>query len=108
VKVARRSGELTVSVSTADAAALGLAEGALARVTSSAGSLVVPVHVTDALTAGVAVIPKGGWPKLRPDGANVNALTQARASDMGASTSIHGLEVSISAEAAPAPPQALR
>ena len=102
-RVQRRSGELTVSLNAADAAALGLSDGALAHVSSAVGSLVVPVHVTDALPRGVALIPKGGWPKRRPDGANVNALTRAQPSDMGASTSVHGLEVVVTAAAAPTP-----
>ena len=102
-RVERRSGELTVSLSAADAARLGLCDGALAHVSSAAGSLELPVRVTDALPAGVALIPKGGWPKRRRDGANVNVLTRAQPSDMGASTSVHGLEVVVSAAGAPEP-----
>jgi len=64
---------------------------------------VVPVHVTDAVPSGVAVIPKGGWPKRRHDGANVNVLTCAQPSDMGASTSVHGLEVIVTAVGSPEP-----
>ena len=103
VKVARRAGELTLSLCAADAAELRLSEGALARVTSAAGSLVVAVRVTDALAPGVGLIPKGGWPKLRPDGANVNVLTLATESDMGSSSTVHGLEVEVTPVAAPAP-----
>ena len=69
---------------------------------SPAGSLVVPVHITDALPAGVALIPKGRWPKARQDGANVNALTLARPSDMGTSTTVHGLEVTVTPADEPA------
>jgi anaerobic selenocysteine-containing dehydrogenase len=102
-RVARRSGALTLSLTAADAAELALTEGALARVTSAAGSLVVPVAITDALPVGVGLIPKGGWPKLRADRSNVNALTVARPSDMGASTTVHGLEVIVTAVDARAP-----
>ena len=63
----------------------------------------VPVRVTDALAPGVGLIPKGGWPKLRPDGANVNVLTLATASDMGSSSTVHGLEVEVAPAADPAP-----
>jgi anaerobic selenocysteine-containing dehydrogenase len=94
-RVRKRSGGLTLSVNAGDADALGLLEGALARVSSASGSLVVPVTITDALPAGVGLIPKGGWPKLSAEGANVNALTRAQPSDMGASTAIHGLEVAV-------------
>jgi len=99
-RVVQRSGGLSLSLAASDADDLQLAEGELARVSSAAGSLVVPVHITDAVPAGVALIPKGGWPKLRPDRSNVNVLTCAQASDMGASTSIHGLEVSVTAVSA--------
>jgi anaerobic selenocysteine-containing dehydrogenase len=96
-RVARQSGPLTLSLTAADAAAFELRDGALARVTSAAGSLVVPVAITDALPVGVGLIPKGGWPKLRADRSNVNALTSAQPSDMGSSTTVHGLEVTVTA-----------
>jgi anaerobic selenocysteine-containing dehydrogenase len=96
-KVARRAGELTVSLTAPDAAARGLSDGSIARVCSDAGELTAPVRITDELPVGVALIPKGGWPKLTRGRANVNALTRAVASDMGASTAIHGLEVTVAA-----------
>jgi anaerobic selenocysteine-containing dehydrogenase len=96
-KVRRRSGALTLSLAAADAAALSLAEGDRAQVSSEVGSLVALVRITDALPAGVALIPKGRWPKLEPHAVNVNVLTAARASDMGASTTVHGLEVTVRA-----------
>jgi anaerobic selenocysteine-containing dehydrogenase len=99
-RVARRAGPMTVTLAPGDAATLALAEGELARVTSAAGSLVVSVHVSDAVQAGVALIPKGGWPKLLPEGVNVNVLTCAVPSDMGASTTVHGLDVSVAPERA--------
>jgi len=94
-KVTRRDGELTLGLSAADAAALGLADGEAARVTSDAGSLVLPVRISDEVPAGVGLIPKGRWPKRERGSANVNALTLARPSDMGASTTVHGLEVAV-------------
>lgn len=95
-KVGRRAGTLSLSLAAPDAAAAKLSHGQLARVTSEAGSLVLPVQISDALPVGVALIPKGGWPKLT-GGANVNVLTTARPSDMGQSTAIHGLEVTVTA-----------
>jgi anaerobic selenocysteine-containing dehydrogenase len=49
----------TLEVNTGDAARLGLVDGALARVSSEAGSLEVPVEVTDTITAGVVCLPHG-------------------------------------------------
>jgi anaerobic selenocysteine-containing dehydrogenase len=98
-KVARQAGEMTLSLTAADAYELQLSEGELARVSSAAGSIIVPVRITDVLPAGVGLIPKGGWPKLQPGGVNVNALTLAVSSDMGASSTVHGLEVEVAPSA---------
>jgi anaerobic selenocysteine-containing dehydrogenase len=49
----------TMHVHPADAARLGLADGRLARVRSRAGSIDVPVEVTDAIRPGVVSIPHG-------------------------------------------------
>jgi anaerobic selenocysteine-containing dehydrogenase len=49
-----------------DAAARGLGSGALARVTSSAGSLEVAVEVSDEMRPGVVCLPHG-WGHDRPD-----------------------------------------
>ncbi len=72
---------LSLSLAAADADARGLTAGALARVVSAAGSLALPVRISPDLPAGVALIPKGGWPKLI-GGANVNALTTSQPTDM--------------------------
>ncbi len=49
----------TMLVHPSDAARLGLADGALARVTSRAGAVAVPVEITDAIMPGVVSIPHG-------------------------------------------------
>ncbi len=49
----------TLQVNTGDAARLGLADGARATVTSEAGSLEVPVEVTDDIVGGVVCLPHG-------------------------------------------------
>jgi hypothetical protein len=43
----------------------------------------------------VVYSPKGRWYKREPAGANVNVLNPGERSDMGASTTVHGLEVSV-------------
>lgn len=48
-----------------DAAACGVADGAVARVTSRVGTVEVPVEVTDAMMPGVASLPHG-WGHGRP------------------------------------------
>jgi anaerobic selenocysteine-containing dehydrogenase len=49
----------TLEVNTGDAARLGLVDGARATVTSEAGSLEVPVEITDDIAAGVVCLPHG-------------------------------------------------
>ena len=49
----------TMHVHPSDAARLGLADGALARVESRVGSVEAPVEVTDAIMPGVVSIPHG-------------------------------------------------
>jgi anaerobic selenocysteine-containing dehydrogenase len=49
----------TMHVSPADAARLGLSDGGTAAVSSRAGSIEVPVEVTDSIMDGVISIPHG-------------------------------------------------
>jgi anaerobic selenocysteine-containing dehydrogenase len=96
-KIGRRIGPLTISLNPREAASRGLADGQPARVVSEVGELVVRVAISDDVPMSVALIPKGRWPKLEPTGANVNILNPGRKSDMGESSSVHGLEVTVEA-----------
>jgi len=74
----------TAEMHPADAQRLGLADGGMARVTSHAGAIDVPVEVTDTIMPGVVSIPHG-WGHEAPDmnmkiaashaGVNSNCLT---------------------------------
>jgi len=90
-----RLGAMSITLNPVDAAALELARGELARVTSETGQLVLPVEVSDDVPPAVALLPKGRWPKLEPSGANVNVLNPGRKADMGESSSVHGIEVTV-------------
>jgi anaerobic selenocysteine-containing dehydrogenase len=85
-----------VTLHPADAAARGLAEGALARLSNEEGELVLPVHVDLKVPAGVALAVKGAWPKSGSQHRNINTLHAGRKADMGESTSVHGVEVAVS------------
>ncbi len=76
----------TAQVNPGDAARLGLVDGEAAIVTSTSGSIEVPVQVTDDVMPGVVCIPYGwghGQPGARQSvaaghaGVNVNVLTDA-------------------------------
>jgi anaerobic selenocysteine-containing dehydrogenase len=94
-KIARRLGTATVALHPQDAADRGLAEHDPVVLESDTGALTLSVTLSDALPRGVAYSPKGRWPKAAPQGANVNALNPGTPSDMGASTSVHGVEVTV-------------
>jgi len=96
-KLARRIGSASVAVHPADAAERGLAEGDAVALANATGRLALTLALSDLLPRGVAYAPKGRWPKLEPARANVNVLNPGERSDMGASTAVHGVEVTLEA-----------
>ena len=104
-RIAERLGPATVTLHPDDAAARGLAAGQRVRLANETGSLELALAVADSIPRGVALSPKGRWPRQeRVLRANVNALNPGRKSDMGESSCVHGVEVSVetvSGEAVP-------
>jgi anaerobic selenocysteine-containing dehydrogenase len=96
-KIARRAGELTVFVHPDEARARSLADRTRVRVQSETGELEALLTLTHDVPLGVAYLPKGRWPKQEPGTVNVNVLNPSRASDMGASATFHGTEVTLRA-----------
>jgi anaerobic selenocysteine-containing dehydrogenase len=94
-RLARRLGASAIAVHPADAAERGLAAGDRVLARSPAGELELTAVVSEDLPRGVAFSPKGRWPKLEGGRANVNALNPGIASDMGASTTVHGVEITL-------------
>ncbi len=95
-KLARRIGAAAVAMNPADAAERGLAAGDTAVLASRAGTLTLSVALSENLPRGVIYSPKGRWPKREPGRANVNVLNPGDESDMGVSTAVHGVEVTVS------------
>ncbi len=94
-KLSRRVGAAAVAMHPDDAAQRGLAAGDLARLASKVGELMLTVVLSDDLPRGVAYSPKGHWPKRETAHANVNVLNPGEESDMGRSSAVHGVEVTI-------------
>ena len=94
-KLARRIGTATVAVHPADAAQRGLAEGDDVVLANGSGRLALTLALSDLLPRGVAYATKGRWPKLESARANVNVLNPGDRSDMGDSTAVHGVEVTL-------------
>jgi anaerobic selenocysteine-containing dehydrogenase len=94
-KLTRRIGAATVAMHPTDAADRGLAAGDSALLESDAGRLSLTVTLSDELPRGVIYSPKGRWPKREPGAANINVLNPGEESDMGHSTTVHGVEVTV-------------
>ena len=94
-KLTHRLGPATVKMHPVDAADRGLGEGDAVVLKSATGQLTLTVELSDGLPQGVVYSPKGRWPKREPGAANVNVLNPGIESDMGRSTSVHGVEVTV-------------
>jgi anaerobic selenocysteine-containing dehydrogenase len=94
-KLAGRRGPATVTMHPQDARERGLADGDIAVLRSDTGELALEVATSPDVPPGVAVSPKGRWPRQESGGANVNVLNPGTPADMGASTSVHGVEVTV-------------
>ncbi len=98
-KVARQLGRATVTLHPADAAERGLRAGDRCLLANESGRLEVEVLLGEIAPRGVALSPKGRWPKRERESANVNVLNPGHKSDMGGSSAVHAIEVSVTAVA---------
>ena len=73
-RIADRLGEATVTLHPADAEARGLAAGQRVRLSNETGSLELALAVAETIPQGVALSPKGRWPRQEGTRANVNVL----------------------------------
>lgn len=97
----------TAQIHPDDASRIGLSNGASARVVSAAGSVELPVEVTDTVMPGVVSIPYGwghGLPGTRQTvaaahaGVNVNVLTDASLVDpLSGNAVLNGIPVEVEA-----------
>ena len=78
----------------ADATARGIAEGDAVKIWNDRGALHLTALMNASLPAGV-VAGKLDWAKLSPGGANVNALTSERLTDLGAGATFYSTLVEV-------------
>jgi formate dehydrogenase len=107
------SRSLRLRINPADAEAAGLRDGDTACVTSSAGSVRVPVTVTGRMIAGTVALPhgwghSGGWTRANAaGGVTSNLLASSRPEDverLAGMSVLNGIPVSVVAEAGAEPP----
>jgi anaerobic selenocysteine-containing dehydrogenase len=77
-----------------DAQSRGVAEGERVRVFNDRGSLELTAMLNPSLPAGV-VAARLDWAKLHPDGANINALTSERLTDIGGGATFYSTLVEV-------------
>jgi anaerobic selenocysteine-containing dehydrogenase len=94
-KMRTRDPSATVALHPADAADRRLRDGDDAVLANETGRIKMRVLVSDSVPRGVALTHKGQWPKQQHGGANINLLNPGRKADMGESTCVHGVEVTI-------------
>ncbi|MGQ0658506.1 MAG: molybdopterin-containing oxidoreductase family protein [Chromatiales bacterium] len=90
-----QAGPATIALHPADAAERGLAEGCEALVANEVGHLALRVTLAQTLPRGVALSHKGRWPRREAARANVNVLNPGQKADMGESTCVHSIEVTV-------------
>lgn len=95
-RIQKQLGAATVTLHPDDAGARKLKAGDRVRLKNETGALDLVLAVDAVVPRGVALSPKGRWPKLEGGPrANVNVLNPGIKTDMGESSSVHGVEVLI-------------
>ena len=96
-RLQRRAGAAEIILHPDDASSLGISDGERVRVSNDEGSIELQAQVATLAPPGTAVAYKGRWPSLEANGANPNFLHAGQKCDMGESTSVHGIEVQVTA-----------
>jgi anaerobic selenocysteine-containing dehydrogenase len=94
-KIGLRLSLASVMIHPQEAAARDISEGDKVELCNENGRLELIAKITSDVPTGIALVHKGRWPKLDPNGANVNVLNPGHKSDMGESSSVHGVEAEL-------------
>ena len=94
-KIALRLDSAVVLIHPREAAGRGIKEGDQVELRNEHGRLELIAETTAHVPPGIALVHKGRWPKLDPNGANVNILNPGTKSDMGESSTVHGVEADL-------------
>lgn len=98
-KIAQAMGRATVTLHPDDATRLDVRDGDRVTAANRHGTLTgLVVRVSDVVPPGVALSPKGRWPRRESNHANVNVLNPGSKADLGESTAVHGVQVDITSD----------
>jgi anaerobic selenocysteine-containing dehydrogenase len=94
-KIARRLNAAAVLIHPREAAARSINAGDKVELCNEHGRIELVAETASHVPPGIALVHKGRWPKLDPNGANVNILNPGTKSDMGESSTVHGVEADL-------------
>ncbi|MDA0218622.1 MAG: molybdopterin-dependent oxidoreductase [Proteobacteria bacterium] len=95
-RIVELMGQATVAIHPDDARRHNIGDGAAVTLSNAAGCLTLKAVISDIIPAGALLTDKSRWPG-KEGGSNVNVLHVPQKTDMGESTSVHGVEVTLSA-----------
>lgn len=93
----KKNGPVRVVLHPTDAATRRLSAGDEARIFNDRGEFQALVEVSDVVRPGVAMSPKGYWPKLTGRRSNANTTVEERDADMGQGAVYHDNCVEVAA-----------
>jgi anaerobic selenocysteine-containing dehydrogenase len=93
-------GPATVTLHPDDAAARDIKDGDAVELMNDTGRLSLVARTAAIVPRGTALAGKSRWLRGSQQGANVNVLNPGRKTDMGESSAVHGVEVTIERAAA--------
>ena len=93
--VRERLGPASIALNPADAKARGLTTGQEVEVANETGRLTLILEISDVVPEGVALSHKGRWARFERAGANINRLNPGYKADMGESSAVHSVEVTV-------------
>jgi anaerobic selenocysteine-containing dehydrogenase len=94
-RLKRRSAPAEITLHPDDARRFGVDDGQPVTVGNDGGELTLTARVSDEVLPGTAMSYKGRWPSLSAGGDNLNLLYDGRKSDIGESSTVHGIEVTV-------------
>ncbi|MGZ4272050.1 MAG: molybdopterin-containing oxidoreductase family protein [Solirubrobacteraceae bacterium] len=88
-------GEPLLELHPDDAAARGIADGDVVRVSNARGEVVARARLGDVVRPGVVALPSGWWASRSPGGTMANALTTPELTDRGGGGAFHSARVEV-------------
>ncbi|MEM8814734.1 MAG: molybdopterin-dependent oxidoreductase [Pseudomonadota bacterium] len=95
-RLGRRSGAAELTLHPDDAAGLGIESGAKLKLANEMGEVVLTALVSRDVLPGTVMSYKGRWPSREAGGDSINVLYDGSPNDMAGSSSVHGVQVTVS------------